>query len=106
MFDKHLFMASSESATSSAQVSHSNSSGRADRKIRPSSSSCNLNCDGLFLNMPGIVRVKGGTVLWSKVYCMSGIVCLSPSQMLCTTTLFFEFCGLATYLPVVLIGPG
>jgi len=48
MFDKHLLMASSESATSSAQVSHSNSSGRADRKIRPSSSSCNLNCDGFF----------------------------------------------------------
>jgi len=49
MFDRHLFMASKESATSSARVSHSNSSGRADRKIRPTSLSCSLNCDGFFL---------------------------------------------------------
>jgi len=56
--------------------------------------------------MPGIVQVNGKTVLWSKVYYMSGIVCLSPSQMLCTTILFFEFCGLATCLPVVVAGPG
>jgi len=48
MFDKHLFMASNESATSSALLSHSNSSGRADRKIRPTSLSCSLNCDGFF----------------------------------------------------------
>ena len=56
--------------------------------------------------MSGIVRVKGGTVLWSKVYYMSGIVCLSPSRMLCTTILSFEFCGLATCLPVVITDPG
>jgi len=56
--------------------------------------------------MSGIVRVKGGTVLWSKVYHMSGIVCLSPLQMLSTTTLFFELCGLATCLPVVVTDPG
>jgi len=48
MFDRHLFIASNESATSSARISHSKSSGRADRKIRPTSSSCNLNCDGFF----------------------------------------------------------
>jgi len=48
MFDEHLFMASNESATSSAPVSHSNYSGRADRKIRPTSLSCSLNCDGFF----------------------------------------------------------
>jgi len=48
MFDRHLFMASNESATSSARVLHSKSSGRADQKIRPTSSFCNLNCDGFF----------------------------------------------------------
>jgi len=48
MFDRHLFMASNESATSSARDSHSNSSGRAERKIRPTSLSCNSNCDGFF----------------------------------------------------------
>jgi len=48
MFDKHLFMASNESATSSAQVSHFNSSGRAERKIRRTSLSCRLNCDCFF----------------------------------------------------------
>jgi len=56
--------------------------------------------------MSGIVRVKGRTVLWSKVYYMSDIVCLSLSQMLCTTIIFFEFCGLATCLPVVVTDPG
>jgi len=56
--------------------------------------------------MSGIVRVKGGTVLWSKVYYMLGIVCLSLSRMLFTTTLFFEFCGLATCLPVIVKDPG
>jgi len=58
-----------------------------------------------FLSMSDIVQEKGGTVLWSRVYYMSGIVCLSPLQMLYTTTLFFEFYGLATRLPVVLTGP-
>jgi len=48
MFDKHLLMASNDNATSSARVSHSNSSGRADRKIRPTSLSCSLNFDGFF----------------------------------------------------------
>jgi len=56
--------------------------------------------------MSGIVRVKAGTVLWSKVYCMSGIVCLSLLQMLCTTTLFLEFCGLVTCLAAVVTDPG
>jgi len=56
--------------------------------------------------MSDMVRVKGETVLWSKVYYLSGIVSLSPSRMLCTTTLFFEFCGLATCLPVVGTDPG
>ena len=110
MFNKHLFMASSESAMPFAQLSHSHSSGRADQKIRLTSLSSSLNCDGFFLlpflNMSGIVRVKGETVLWSKVYYMSGIVSLSPSQMLCTTILLFEFCGLATCPPVVVTDPG
>jgi len=101
MFDKHLFIASSESAKLSARVSQFSSSGRADRKTSPTA----LNCDGFFLlpflNMSGIVQVKGGTVLWSRVYCISGIVCLSPLQMLCTTILFYEFCGLTTCFPVV-----
>jgi len=35
---------------------------------------------------------------------MSGIVYLSPVQMLCTTTPFSEFYGSATCLPVVLTG--
>ena len=52
--------------------------------------------------MSDIVQEKGGTVLWSRVYYMSGIVYLSPLQML----LFFEFCGLATCLPIVVTGPG
>jgi len=54
--------------------------------------------------MPEIVQEKGGTVLWSRVYCMSDIVYLSPLQMLCTTTPFLGFYGLATCLPVVLTG--
>ena len=33
---------------------------------------------------------EGGTVLWSRVCCMSGIVYLWPLQMLCTTTHFFR----------------
>jgi len=37
---------------------------------------------------------------------MSGIVYLSPLQMICTTTPFLEFYGSATYLPVVLTGLG
>jgi len=37
---------------------------------------------------------------------MSGIVYLSPLQMLCTTTHFLEFYGSATCLPVVLTGLG
>jgi len=48
MFDRHLFIASNESPASSARVSHSKSSGSAERKIRPTSSFCNLNCDGFF----------------------------------------------------------
>ena len=35
MFNKHLLMASKERATSSARFSSSNSSGRADLKIKP-----------------------------------------------------------------------
>jgi len=56
--------------------------------------------------MSGIVRLKEGPVLWSRVCCMSGTVCLSLSQMLYTTILFSEFCGLATCLPEVVISPG
>jgi len=58
------------------------------------------------LSMSDIGKEKGGTVLWSRVYCMSGIVCLSPLQMLCTTSPFLKFYGLATCLGVVLTGPG
>jgi len=47
MFIKHLFIASSESATSS-RLSHYSSSGKADRKIRPTALSCDLNCDGFY----------------------------------------------------------
>jgi len=57
------------------------------------------------VSMSNIEREKGGTVLWSRVYCMSGIVYLSPLQMLCTTSPFLKSYGLATCLPVVLIGP-
>jgi len=48
MFIKHLCMASSDSATSSARLFHYSSSGRADRKIRPIVLSSSLNCDGFF----------------------------------------------------------
>jgi len=48
MFARHLCMASIESATSSALVSQSRSSGSADRKIRPDSFSWSLNCEGFF----------------------------------------------------------
>jgi len=41
-------MASKDSATSSARVSHSSSSGRADLKIKPTWLSWSLNCDGFF----------------------------------------------------------
>jgi hypothetical protein len=56
--------------------------------------------------MSSIEQVKGGTVLWSRVYCMLGIVCLSPLRMLYTTSPFLRFYDLATCLPVVLTGPG
>jgi len=49
MFVKHLFIPSSESATSSARVFQTSSSGRADRKIKPIALSCRLNCDGFLL---------------------------------------------------------
>jgi len=48
MFIKHLFIASSESATSAARFFQSSSSGRADPKIRPIALSCSLNCAGFF----------------------------------------------------------
>jgi len=48
MFIKHRFMASSDSATSSARLFHFISSGRADSKIRPTALFCSLNCDGFF----------------------------------------------------------
>jgi len=48
MFDRHLFMACKDSATSSARVSHSSSSGRADLKIKPTWLSWSLNCEGFF----------------------------------------------------------
>ena len=48
MFDRHLLMASRGSATSPARFSHSNSSGRADLKIKPTWLSRSLNCDGFF----------------------------------------------------------
>jgi len=110
MFIRHRFMESRDSATSSARFSHSSSSGRADIKIKPYWLSRSLNCDDFFL-FPTFVQVRhwvreGGTVLWSRVCCKSGIVCLSPSQMLCTTIPFLEFNGSATYLPVVLTGLG
>jgi len=110
IFDKHLFIASNESATSSARVSYSKSSGTADWKMRPTSSSSSLNRDGFFfappLSMPGTVLEKGRIVLWSIVCYMSGIVCLSPWQMLSTTNLSLVFSGLATCLPAVVAGPG
>jgi len=55
--------------------------------------------------MPGIELERGEIVLWSIACCMSGIVCLSPWQMLCTTNLSVGSCGLVTYLPVVVAGP-
>jgi len=58
------------------------------------------------LSMSDIGKEKGGIVLWSRVYCMSGIVYLSSLQMLCTTNPFLKFNGLATCLPVALKGPG
>jgi hypothetical protein len=48
MFDRHLLMASRDSATSSARFSHSSSSGRADLKIKPTWLSRSLNCDVFF----------------------------------------------------------
>jgi len=58
------------------------------------------------LSMSNIEQATGGTVLWSRVCCMLGIVCLSPLLMLCTTIPFSKSYGLATCLPVVLTGPG
>jgi len=46
MFARHRLIASNESATSSALVSQSKSSGRADRNMRPSSFFWGLNCEG------------------------------------------------------------
>ena len=57
MFDRHLFVASKDSATSSARVSHSSSSGWADLKIRPTWLSCSLNCDGFFF-VPSLEHVR------------------------------------------------
>jgi len=56
--------------------------------------------------MSDIEQAKGGTVLWSRVYCMLSIVCLSPLRMLYTTSPFLRSYDLATCLPVVLTGPG
>jgi len=49
MFDRHLLMASRDSATSSARLSHSSSSGKADLKIKPTLLSRSLNFDGFIL---------------------------------------------------------
>ena len=78
MFIRHLLMESRDSATSSARFSHSSSSERADLKIKPTWLSRSLSCDDFFL-FPTLEHVrhwvrKGGTVLWSRVCCMSGIV--------------------------------
>jgi len=48
MFVRHCFIASNESATFSILVSHSRSSERPDRKMRPASFSRILNCEGFF----------------------------------------------------------
>jgi len=56
--------------------------------------------------MSNIEQAKGGTVPWSRVYFMLGIVCLSPLQMLYTTSPFLRSYDLDTCLPVVLTGPG
>ena len=58
------------------------------------------------LNMSNIEKVKGETVLWSRVYCIVGIVCLLLLRMLYTTSPFLRSYDLATCLPVVLTGPG
>jgi len=86
MFNRHLFIASRNRATNSARLSHSSSSGRADLKIKP------LGCPGVWivkvsflyptLSMSNIEQEKGGTVLWSRVYCMLDIVYLSPLLMM------------------------
>jgi len=57
MFSRHLFIASRERATSSARFSRSNSSRRADLKIKPTWLSWSLNCDGL-LFVPFLEHVK------------------------------------------------
>jgi len=57
MFARHLIMASRERATSSARYSSSNSSGRADLKIKPIWLSWSLNCDG-FLFVPFLEHVR------------------------------------------------
>jgi len=88
MFDRHLFMASTESATSSARVSHSNSSGRADRKIRPTSLSCSLNCDDFFL-APIFEHVRHcATTLYKRG---GGLFC-GPKSIACRTLSVYRRC--------------
>ena len=57
MFSRHLFMASRESATSSARFPHSSSSGRADLKIKPIWLSRSLNFDGFFF-VPNLEHIR------------------------------------------------
>ena len=110
IFAQHLFIASIDSATSSALVSQSWSSGSTDRKIRPASFSLTLNCQVSFslrfVSMCSILTGKGGIVLRSVVYYTKGTVCSSLLSMLGTTSPSLWFCGSATCLHVVSTDPG
>ena len=74
MFARHRLIASNESATSSALVSQSKSSGRVDRKWGPPHFSGVWIAKVSFLppseSMSDIVARREGIVLWSIICCM------------------------------------
>ena len=110
MFDRHLFMASRDSARSSARCSHSSSSGRADLKIKPTWLFRSLNCDGFFF-VPNLeharhwVREGGNCSVVQSLLHVGHCLFIAVANALRHHP-FLGFYGLATYLPVVLTGPG
>ena len=110
MFIKHLLMESRDRATSSARLSHSSSSGRADLKIKPIWLSMGLNRDDFFL-FPNLVHVRhwvreeGNCSMVQNLLHVGHCLFIAVANAL-TTTHFLEFYGSATYFPVVLTGLG
>ena len=98
MFIKHFLMESRDSATSSARLSHSSSSGRDDLKIKPTWLSKGLHCDDFFL-VPSLEHVSH----WVRE---GGNCSVVQSLLHVGHCLFIAFCGSATCLPVVSTGLG